>query len=228
MKFGLVGHPLGHSYSPFLHQQFGDYGYELFDLDEKELASFFKKKEFKGVNVTIPYKQTVIPYLDEVDESVDKIGACNTIVNNNGVLKGYNTDFYGLKTLIEESGISIKGKTVAILGTGGTSKTSYAVISSLGAKKILIVSRDEKPGCISYDDLYGLGDEIQIVLNATPVGMSPNYHAKPINLSQFSHLEGVVDVIYNPLRSLLVQEAQSLGLIGVGGLRMLAGQAYKA
>ena len=228
MKFGLLGHPLGHSFSPILHSYFGDYEYTLFDLPETNLQDFFKTKDFKGINVTIPYKEKVIDYLDEKDSSVDEIGSCNTIINNNGSLIGYNTDFFGLKLLIEDSGLSMEGKTVAILGTGGTSKTAKAVCASLGVKKTYIVSRNKKPGCISYDELYQTASDIDIILNATPVGMSPNFSAKPVDLIQFRNLLGVIDVIYNPIRSSLIQEATSLGLIGVSGLKMLAGQAFKA
>jgi len=172
MKYGLIGKPLGHSYSREIHRLIVDYDYELKELDENEVAPFLQKREFNAINVTIPYKQTVMPYLDFISDDAKNIGAVNTIVNNGGKLCGYNTDFAGMRALIEKNGISVKGKKVLVFGTGGTSKTACAVCSALGAREIHKVSRSEKDGAITYDTAREQHSDAQIIVNATPSGMS--------------------------------------------------------
>ncbi len=228
MEYGLIGNPLKHSFSSILHPKFFDYKYELKELNKEDLAVFLRQKDFKGINVTIPYKEAVLRYLYFLDPKAREIGAVNTIVNKDGVLYGYNTDFLGLKALIEKNNIEIKGKKVLILGSGGTSKTALAVASELGALGIIRVSRTAKDEFISYAQAESEYSDAEIIINATPCGMYPNIDEMPIDISRFENLEAVCDVIYNPLRSKLVIEAQKKGIKAVGGLYMLVYQAAAA
>lgn len=228
MKYGLIGEKLGHSYSKIIHEAIGEYAYELKEIPKEELDSFMKARDFLGINVTIPYKQDVIPYLDEIDEAAKAIGAVNTIVNRNGKLCGYNTDFYGLKALILRMGMDLKDSKVLILGTGGTSKTARAAAKSLGASEIYRVSRSSSEDAISYEEALEIHGDADYIINTTPCGMYPKEDASPINLEGFKALRGVTDVIYNPDRTKLVLNAQSLGIKGSGGLYMLVMQAVKA
>lgn len=228
MKYGLIGEKLGHSFSKEVHNKLFDYDYELKEIPQNELDLFLKQRAFKAINVTIPYKEKVIPYLDFISDIAKKIGAVNTVVNKNGKLYGYNTDFWGLKSLIQKSGISLKDKKVLILGSGGTSKTAFAVANSLGAKEVLQISRNKKDGFITYEDIYINHTDAQILINTTPCGMYPNIDVSPLDISAFKRLEGVVDAIYNPLRSKLVCDAQKRGIKAVGGLYMLISQAVFA
>lgn len=224
MKFGLIGEKLPHSYSKVIFEELLGYPrYDMAELKREELAAFFRTFDYDGLNVTVPYKTDVMPYLDEIDDIAKEIGAVNTIRKENGKLYGTNTDFYGLRGLLTRSGIDLSGKTVLILGTGGTSKTAVAVCRSLGAKEIYRVSRTGKEGAISYAKAETI--PAQWILNTTPVGMFPKTGAAPVDLTHFDLLEGIVDVIYNPLRTELVRQAKSLGLVGVSGLYMLAAQA---
>ena len=228
MEYGLIGEKLGHSFSKDIHNLIGDYKYELKEIPREEVDSFMKAHDFKGINVTIPYKQTVIPYLDEIDEAAKEIGAVNTIVNRDGKLYGYNTDFIGLKRLILSQNLELEGKKVLILGTGGTSKTARTVAKFLNAKEVIIVSRSEGEGVVTYQQAAELHKDAQVIINTTPCGMFPNIDASPIDLSIYEKLEGVIDAIYNPLRSKFVISAQSKGKIGQGGLYMLVQQAIAA
>ena len=228
MEYGLIGEKLGHSYSKEIHAQIADYEYILKEIPKNELDAFMRAKDFKGINVTIPYKQDVIPYLDFIDENAREIGAVNTIVNRGGKLYGYNTDFIGLKRLILSQNLSLDEKKVLILGTGGTSHTARTVAKSLNAKEILIVSRSKTENTITYEEAAANHNDAQIILNTTPCGMFPNIDAAPINLEKFEKMEGVIDVIYNPLRSKLVTEAQKKGITAQGGLYMLVQQAIAA
>lgn len=228
MKYGLIGKPLGHSYSCEIHGLIADYEYELKELDESEVAPFLQKREFNAINVTIPYKQTVMPYLDFISDDAKNIGAVNTIVNDGGKLCGYNTDFAGMRALIEKNGISVKDKKVLVFGTGGTSKTACAVCSALGAREIHKVSRSEKDGAITYDTARKQHFDAEIIVNATPSGMYPNVDKEPTDISCFDRLQAVVDAIYNPLCTNLVLDAREKGAVGVGGLYMLVAQAVYA
>lgn len=227
MDYGLIGKKLGHSFSKTIHESIMDYEYILKELNEEELDFFMKEKDFKAINVTIPYKHEVIKYLDELDDSVKKIGACNVVVNKDGYLKGYNSDYFGLKSLIYKNSIVVKDKKCLILGSGGTSKTAYWVLKDLEAKEIIFVSRSKKEGCITYDEAYELSD-VNIIVNTTPKGMYPNNDELIIDISKFDKLEGVVDVIFNPLRTRLIEQAISKGIKNVGGLYMLVAQAVRA
>ena len=227
-QYGCIGKKLTHSFSKEIHAKLADYEYDLIELTEDEIAPFFAKKAFAAINVTIPYKQTVIPYLDSVSPIAQRIGAVNTIVNKDGKLFGYNTDYYGMKALIERVGIDLNGKKVLILGTGGTSKTARVLAADLGAATILIVSRRSTEGCITYGEAVRDHTDAQVIINTTPSGMYPNCEDKPIDIGSFSQLEGVIDAVYNPLRTNLVLDAKERGIQAEGGLYMLVMQAVVA
>lgn len=228
MKYGLLGEKLGHSFSKEIHARLADYEYELRELNAEELDALFRKKDFEAVNVTIPYKQTVIPYLDEISERAKTIGAVNAVVNRNGKLFGDNTDFAGMRALALHAGADMKNKKVLVLGTGGTSKTACAVAKDLGAREVLRVSRTKKEDAVTYEEAAEKHSDAQIIINTTPVGMFPKTNASPIDLSAFSKLEAVLDAIFNPLRTELVLTAQERGIIASGGLYMLVAQAVYA
>lgn len=228
MRYGLIGCPLGHSFSKELHEGLGRYEYELKELQPDELGPFLLARDFAGVNVTIPYKQAVIPYLDEISDRAKAIGAVNTIVNRNGRLYGDNTDFDGMRLALSRAGIAVKGKNALILGTGGTSNTAYAVLSALGARSIRKVSRTGKGGAISYAEAYAKHADAELIVNTTPVGMYPNDAETPIDLARFPKLSGVFDAIYRPLCTRLVLDAKARGLAAEGGLYMLTAQAARA
>ena len=228
MHYGLIGEKLGHSFSAEIHTMLKSNPYTLVELSKEELDAFFAAKDFSAINVTIPYKTTVIPYLSHTDERANEIGAVNTVVNRGGELWGYNTDFYGLSALISHAGISIQNKKVAILGTGGTSKTALAVAKFLGAKEILLVSRKKREGVVTYEELTSLHADTDVLINTTPVGLYPNTEEAPVNVEVFSKLCGVIDVIYNPLRTKLILDAKKRGIPAEGGLYMLVAQAVRA
>lgn len=228
MKYGLIGERLGHSFSKMIHTKLGDYDYELREIPKEGLDGFMRERDFLGINVTIPYKEAVIPYLDHLDDAAREIGAVNTIVNRGGKLFGYNTDFYGMKMLIAHAGIDVNGKKAAILGSGGTSKTARAVLSALGAKEILRVSRSGRDGAITYGELYEKHYDTEIIVNTTPAGMFPNINGSAIDISRFVSLSGVIDAVYNPLRTTLIKSAEEKGISAEGGLFMLVAQAVRA
>lgn len=228
MDYGLIGEKLPHSFSKEIHEQLGYYQYSLKELKAEELESFILQKNFKAINVTIPYKQAVMPYLDEIDPDALAIGAVNTIVNRDGVLYGYNTDFGGMKALIEHAGVVMKYKKVLILGTGGTSLTARAVCERMGAKEILRVSRRETDGAITYEQAYADHSDADVILNATPCGMFPRIFDCPVDIMSFPNLSGVIDVIYNPLQTRLILSARERGIDAEGGLYMLVAQAILA
>lgn len=228
MKYGLIGEHLKHSYSCEIHAQIADYEYELHEIPPSGLGGFLKKREFNAINVTIPYKQDVIPYLDEISDTAKRIGAVNTIVNRNGRLYGDNTDFAGMLALAKHIGVDMKGRKVLILGTGGASKTGHALAEYMGAQSVFYVSRSGKDGSISYEQAVTEHSDAQIIINATPVGMFPKQDGRPIDISAFPNLEGVIDAIYNPLRTNLILDAQERGIPAEGGLYMLSAQAVHA
>ena len=228
MEYGLIGERLGHSFSKVIHEDFGFYGYELKEIPRDGLDDFMVRREFKGINVTIPYKEEVIKHLDFIDEKAKAIGAVNTVVNKDGKLSGYNTDYFGLKSLLDENGFDLNGKKVLILGTGGTSKTAYAVCKDSGAAFLSKVSRSAKDGAITYEEAYEKHSDAEYIINTTPSGMYPNLDAKPIDLKRFKNLSGVADVIYNPGRTRLVIEAEEIGVKACSGLKMLVYQAVAA
>ena len=226
MEYGLIGEKLGHSFSREIHQRLGGYDYRLQELTPAQLPAFLEKRDFRGVNVTIPYKQTVIPLLDEVDPKAAAIGAVNTIVNRRGRLYGYNTDYDGMAALARHVGLTLKNKNVLILGTGGTSRTAMTVAADLGAAEIRRVSRTGRGGAITYEQAADL--PVQVLINTTPCGIYPGCDGQPMDLSRFGWLEGVLDAVYNPLRTRLVLQARDNGARGQGGLYMLVAQAAAA
>ena len=227
-EYGCIGEHLPHSFSREIHEQIGAYAYELKELTPDELPVFMTARAFRGINVTIPYKQAVIPFLDEIDETAKAIGAVNTVVNRNGKLFGFNTDLDGLTRLIRRIGLDLKGKKVLIPGTGGTSRTASFAAEKLGAREILRVSRTGREGSLTYEDVLRNHTDAEIILNTTPCGMFPETDAQPLPLDPFDRLQGVADVIYNPLRSRLVLDARSRGIPAEGGLYMLVAQAVRA
>lgn len=228
MTCGLIGRRLGHSYSPQIHRALADYDYKLWELEPEELETFFRRQDFTGVNVTIPYKQAVIPLLDELSETARAIGAVNTVVRRGGTLHGDNTDFAGMAALIHRIMLSLEGKKVLILGTGGTSKTAVAVARSLGAAEVYRLSRSGRDGALTYEDAARLHADADVLINTTPGGMYPAVEGCPVALDAFPNLSGVVDAVYNPLRTNLVLQARSRGIPAEGGLYMLAAQAAYA
>lgn len=222
--YGLLGEHLPHSFSPQIHKALGNDNYTLFEISPENLECFMTEKKFKGINVTIPYKKSVIPYLDDVSPEAEKIGAVNTVIVQDGKLCGYNTDYFGFKYLIEKSGIIIKGKKILVLGSGGASVTVQTVLQDMGAREILVVSRN---GEINYSNIYKETDA-EIIVNTTPVGMYPDNMNTPIDVSRFPNVSGVLDVVYNPLKTRLIMEAEKLGIKTAMGLSMLVAQAKKA
>ncbi len=228
MRCGLLGEKLGHSFSKEIHESLGRYSYELIELPPEDLAGFLRAKEFDGLNVTIPYKQAVIPLLDEISPEAAAIGAVNTIVRRGERLFGDNTDFGGLLALLARMGAPLGGKKVLIAGTGGTSRTARAAAEALGAREILRMSRDPKKDAISYEEAYALHGDAEILINTTPAGMYPLPEEMPVRPERLPALEAVADVIYNPLRTKLVQQAKARGVRAENGLYMLVAQALLA
>ena len=223
MVCGLLGRTLGHSYSPQIHSMLGDYSYQLFEKEPEEVESFLKSGRFDGLNVTIPYKQTVIPFLDELSPVAQALGAVNTIVRRDGKLIGHNTDYFGFQELVRASGLDMEEKKVLVLGTGGASKPVTAVLRGLGARVVSI----SRSGEDNYDNLSRHADA-SVIVNTTPVGMYPKNGTAPLSLDGFPSLEGVLDIIFNPARTQLMLEAESRGLTALGGLRMLVAQAKES
>ena len=221
MKFALIGAKLGHSYSKIIHEAMGAYHYDLVELSEDELENFAKNGEYDGFNVTIPYKKDIMKYCKSVSPKALKIGSVNTVIRRNGVLEGDNTDYDGFLALSRLAGIDFTGKKTAVLGTGGTFCTAKAVAADMGASGIITVSRS---GEYNYSDISAWND-CEIIINTTPVGMFPKNGEKIISLRDFPRCKGVIDVIYNPVKTPLVFEAQQLGIPAIGGLYMLVYQA---
>lgn len=220
---GLLGEKLSHSYSPQIHGMLGDYEYRLFEKKEEEIETFLREGSFQGLNVTIPYKRTVIPYLDEISETARQMNSVNTIVRRDGKLYGDNTDAYGFLALVKHSGIDVKGKKTLVLGSGGGSSAVCAALSELGAE-IVVISR-------SGEDHYGNLDrhrDAKIIVNTTPLGMYPANGSAALDLTGFPALEAVYDIIYNPARTALLMQAENLGIPAFNGLYMLVAQAKKA
>ena len=228
MEYGLIGKKLEHSFSKEIHNMINSYNYELKEISSENIDSFLKEKNFKGINVTIPYKETVIPYLDYIDDKAKLIGSVNTIYNKEGTLYGYNTDYFGLKALIIKSKVEIKGFTALILGTGATAKTAEVVLKDLEVSSIKFVSRTRKDNAISYDDAENLYTDVDLIVNTTPCGMYPNNEELIIDLEKFKNLKLVVDVIYNPLKTNLCLLAEKLNIPYASGLYMLVAQAIYA
>ena len=224
MHCGLLGKKLSHSYSPQIHHLLGDYPYTLYEKEPEELNEFFNSCNFTGLNVTIPYKKDVIPYCSALSEQAAKMGAVNTIVRRaDGSLIGHNTDCYGFLSMLQKSGLSVAGKKVLVLGSGGASATVVYVLKEIGAQ-VTVISRS---GPDNYQNLERHRNA-SVIVNTTPVGMYPNTGISPVDLSLFPNLEGVLDLIYNPARTQLLLDAESRGLITENGLWMLVAQAKES
>ncbi len=228
MQYGLIGEKLGHSFSKIIHEKLADYTYDLHTLPKQELDSFLEKKEFRAINVTIPYKIDVMPYLYEIDQRAQAVGSVNTIVNRNGNLYGYNTDFGGFLYLLKHNNIDVKNKKVLVLGKGGASKAIIAVLHYLQAKQIITVYYKQSNDAITYEQCQKLHNDADVIINTTPVGMYPNLDGCPIDLEHYTNCNAVVDIIYNPIKTKLLLEAQKHNMIAVGGLEMLIAQAKYA
>ena len=190
MEYGLIGEHLPHSFSKIIHEKLAHYQYDMLELAPDEVDSFMRKKDFKGINVTIPYKERVIPYLDEISDRARRIGAVNTIINRDGRLCGHNTDYFGIRELLRLNGTDPAGRKVLILGSGGTSKTARAVAEDQGASIICRVSRTGKDGAITYEEMYEKHTDAEVIINTTPCGMYPDIDACPVELGQFPNLRG--------------------------------------
>ena len=224
MQCGLLGRKLGHSYSPQIHGQLASYDYSLFEKEPEELEGFLKNGNFVGLNVTIPYKKDVISFLDQLSPVARRLGAVNTIVRRgDGSLVGHNTDYFGFRYLVQQSGLDVRGKKVLVLGSGGASNTAVAALQELGAR-VVIISRS---GENNYGNLH-LHADASVIVNTTPVGMYPNTGVSPIDLGCFPQLEGVLDVVYNPARTQILLDAENRGLVAMNGLWMLVAQAKES
>lgn len=224
MKCGLLGQRLGHSYSPAIHQMLGDYSYVLFEKEPSEISDFLKNGDFSGLNVTIPYKKSILPHLDNLTDTARRLGAVNIVVRQeNGKLLGHNSDYFGFRSLLEHNALNLGGKKVLVLGSGGASNTAVAVLEEQGASPVVI----SRQGKNNYENLR-LHADASFVVNATPVGMYPHCGQSPIDLGCFPRLEGVADMIYNPARTALLLDAEQRGLKAVNGLWMLVAQAKES
>lgn len=256
MTYGLIGKTLVHSYSKEIHEALGEYEYNLFSLSPEEMPEFIKARNFRGLNVTIPYKKDVMPLCDEISELAQNIGAVNTLYMKNGKLIGHNTDYEGFLYALHRAGIKLEEKNVLILGSGGTSLMARYAVQSEKAAKIFIASRsggnksenDVNPNhvdncnigncsnnhdgdrilTVSYDQLPDIADSIDVIVNTTPVGTFPNNLKQVISLKDFPNCRAVMDVIYNPFKTKLLLEAEKLGLKYSNGLPMLVAQATAA
>ena len=226
LRCGLIGEKLSHSFSPEIHAHLADYSYKLYEMSEGEVGKFIKGGNFDSVNVTIPYKKTVMPFLDEISDEALRIGSVNTVTHlPDGRLRGDNTDYFGFSYMLKRAKIEISGKNVLILGTGGASLTAHAVCADMGAESITFVSRG---GEVNYENIYEKCPDCEVIINCTPVGMYPKNQISPIRLDSFKKLSGVADMIYNPAVTELLFEAKRLNIPCTNGLSMLVAQAKMA
>ena len=225
IRAGLIGAKLAHSFSPRIHKELADYPYDLIELEEGAVGDFLQNGGYDALNVTIPYKKTVIPFLAEMSEQAKRIGAVNTVVRRpDGSLVGHNTDYAGFSDLVRSLGVSLTGKKVLVLGSGGASRTAVTVAEDAGARAVIVISRK---GENNYENIDRHADA-EILVNATPVGMYPNNGISPLSLDALPCLEAVFDMIYNPANTKLLQDAAARGIPAVNGLLMLVSQARRA
>ncbi len=227
-RYGLIGEKLGHSYSKPIHEQLADYTYDLIPLSKEEFPVFMEQHDFTAINVTIPYKQDVIPYLDEISDAAKAIGAVNCIVNRNGKLFGHNTDYFGFLYTLKQNNIKVTGEKVLVLGNGGAAKAIMAALSSLHPKELITVKYKEEPGTVTYEQAAKLHSDASLIVNTSPVGMYPNIDASPMDLAPYKALDAVIDIIYNPTTTKLLAQAKDRGITAVNGLEMLVAQAKYA
>lgn len=228
MEYGLIGANLSYSYSQTIHETFGFYSYERIPLSREEFPHFMEEKAFKGINVTIPYKREVLPYLDEIDESARSIGAVNTIVCKDGRLIGHNTDFSGFRYMLKKNRMKAAGKKALILGTGGASAAVCAALRAEQAGEIFFVSRSGKGGALTYEEAAVSHADAELIVNTTPVGTFPKTDESPLDLTPFTGCQAVADIVYNPAETKLVAQARLLGINTATGLDMLIAQAHAA
>ncbi len=228
MDYAVIGKTLTHSFSAEIHPKLFKCNYEKKELNEDELDKFMRNRDFLGINVTIPYKKAVIPYIDFLDETAELTGTVNTVINKNGKLFGYNTDYLGLKALIEKNNVDISGKNVLIFGSGATSCTAKALCENLGAKTVNRFSRSEKYGFSNYKEIEKFYNDTDVIINATPCGTYPDIYKSAAEIENFKDLKAVFDVVYNPIRSKLVCDALKMGITAEGGTMMLVFQAVFA
>ena len=227
MEYGLIGEHLGHSFSKQIHNALGNDRYILQEIPRDQVEDFFRNREFSGINVTIPYKKTALAACEEVSELAAKAQAVNCVINRNGRLYGDNTDCAGILATLNHAGVTVRDKTVLILGRGGAATAVQAVIESLGGQAVTVY-RKPAEGCILPEDAFGLHPEAALVINATPAGMYPDTDSQALDLSGFRHLEFVFDLVYNPLKTNLLLQAEAMGIPHDNGLRMLVTQAIRA
>ena len=225
MKFGLLGRTLGHSFSPRIHSALGNTNYELFEREPSQLQEFFADPELQGINITIPYKVNALEACDVVDPRAERIGCVNTMVRKDGKWHGYNTDYDGFVFTLQHAGIDVSDKECIILGDGASSATIHVALEDLGAKNIVHLSRKTAP---FYGDAPNYYETAQIIINCTPIGMYPHNPANLIDITQFSKLEGVVDLIYNPRRTILLLQAEMMEIPHCDGLPFLVAQGVEA
>ncbi|WP_325200427.1 shikimate kinase [Oscillibacter sp.] len=223
--YGLLGRRLGHSWSVPIHKALGDEGYRLIELEPEQLGDFLRREDLGGLNVTIPYKRDVMKYCDEIDPAAEAIGCVNTLVRRGGKLYGYNTDIDGFLYMLRRAGISLRGKKVLVLGSGGASLTARAAAGMEGAREVVVVSRS---GPDNYKNLAACHADAEVLVNTTPAGMWPGLEEAPVDLRLLPGLTDAADVIYNPGRTNLLLQAEALGLRRAGGLPMLVHQAKRA
>lgn len=227
-RYGLIGEKLGHSYSKLIHEQLADYTYDLIPLSKEAFPTFMEARDFTAINVTIPYKQAVLPYLDELSEAARTIGAVNCIVNRNHTLTGYNTDYSGFLYTLKHNQINVSGKKVLVLGNGGAAKAIMAALASLNPKELITVKYKEEPGTITYAEAARFHTDASLIVNTSPVGMYPDVDASPMDITPYTSLQAVVDIIYNPATTRLLMQANERGITAVNGLEMLVAQAKYA
>lgn len=227
-RYGLIGEKLGHSFSKIIHEQLANYTYDLIPLDKEDFHDFMKNKQFSAINVTIPYKRDVLPYLTYIDEAAKNIGAVNTIVNRNGALYGYNTDYFGFLYTIKKHHLTITGKKVLVLGNGGAAQAVFAALRSLQPSELITVKYKLEPNTCTYEEAATLHHDADFIVNTSPVGMYPNVDASPIDLTPYNNLSAVIDIIYNPLTTKFMKQAMEKGVPAINGLEMLIAQAKYA
>jgi len=227
-RYGLIGEKLGHSYSKPIHEQLADYTYDIIPLSKEEFHPFMQAHDFAAINVTIPYKQDVIPYLDEISDAAKAIGAVNCIVNKNGRLCGHNTDYAGFLYTLRNNNIKITGEKVLVLGNGGAAKAIVAALESLNPKELITVKYKEEPGVITYEQAEQMHADASLIVNTSPIGMYPKVDASPMDIAPYKALTAVVDIIYNPTTTKLLAQAKERGITAVNGLEMLVAQAKYA
>ncbi len=233
MDYGLIGERLGHSYSKTIHERIADYDYELLPLDKEAFDRFMSERSFRAINVTIPYKKAVLPYLDEMDAKAEAIGAVNAIVNRDGKLIGYNTDYDGFLYTLNRHAIDVGGKKAVVLGNGGAAMAVLAVLGDLHVGEVKVVNVKASERVITREDCHRHHADAHLVVNTSPVGMFPKVDASPfdgspLSLSEFHQCEAFIDLIYNPIETKLARQAAELQITAITGLEMLVAQAVRA